>query len=723
MRKKIFALIVVTTFIFLSSCQQQAQIQYPVTKKGDVVDDYFGTKVADPYRWLEDENSPEVKKWVEEENKVTFAYLEKIPYREKLRQRIREVYNYPRYSSPFRAGEYYFFYKNDGLQNQSVIYIQKGLEGKPEVFIDPNKLAPDGTVRIGLVGFSKDNRYVTYSRSEAGSDWRELRVMEIASKKELSDRIQWVKFSGSSWLGDGFFYSGYDKPQPGQELTAANKFQKIFYHKLGEPQEKDTLVYEDKEHPFRYKSVDLTEDKRFMILSISEGTSGNELYYKDMSKKKMKFEPLIKGFTNDSYVIDNVGNDLLVYTNIDAPNYKVILMDPQNPAKENWKTVIPEKPEVLRSASIVGGNLFCSYLKDAYTRVYQYDLEGNLIREIKLPGLGTVSGFYGKKEDKITFYTFTSFTTPPTIYKYDIASGKSEVFHKAEVKFNPEDYVVKQVFYKSKDGTKVPMFIVHKKGLKQDGSNPTYLYAYGGFNISLLPSFSPTRIVLLENGVIYAQPNLRGGGEYGEKWHKAGMRLNKQNVFDDFIAAAEYLIKEKYTSKDKLAIAGGSNGGLLVGACMTQRPDLYKVALPAVGVMDMLRYHKFTVGWGWAVEYGSSDNEKDFKNLYSYSPLHNIKEGVSYPATLVTTADHDDRVVPGHSFKFAATLQEKHKGRNPVLIRIETRSGHGASSTTKRIDSRPEAATAPAPPPRESTKPPTDSPSCFTTWESRLITD
>lgn len=686
MRKKIFALIVVTTFIFLSSCQQQAQIQYPVTKKGDVVDDYFGTKVADPYRWLEDEKAPEVKQWVEEENKVTFAYLEKIPYREKLRQRIREVYNYPRYSSPFRAGEYYFFYKNDGLQNQSVIYIQKGLEGKPEVFIDPNKLAPDGTVRIGLVGFSKDNRYVTYSRSEAGSDWRELRVMEIASKKELSDRIQWVKFSGSSWLGDGFFYSGYDKPQPGQELTAANKFQKIFYHKLGEPQEKDTLVYEDKEHPFRYKSVDLTEDKRFMILSISEGTSGNELYYKDMSKKKMKFEPLIKGFTNDSYVIDNVGNDLLVYTNIDAPNYKVILMDPQNPAKENWKTVIPEKPEVLRSASIVGGNLFCSYLKDAYTRVYQYDLEGNLIREIKLPGLGTVSGFYGKKEDKITFYTFTSFTTPPTIYKYDIASGKSEVFHKAEVKFNPEDYVVKQVFYKSKDGTKVPMFIVHKKGLKQDGSNPTYLYAYGGFNISLLPSFSPTRIVLLENGVIYAQPNLRGGGEYGEKWHKAGMRLNKQNVFDDFIAAAEYLIKEKYTSKDKLAIAGGSNGGLLVGACMTQRPDLYKVALPAVGVMDMLRYHKFTVGWGWAVEYGSSDNEKDFKNLYSYSPLHNIKEGVSYPATLVTTADHDDRVVPGHSFKFAATLQEKHKGRNPVLIRIETRSGHGASSTTKRID-------------------------------------
>jgi len=686
MHNKIFALIILLAIVFLPACQKQAQLTYPVTNKVDQVDDYFGTEVADPYRWLEDENSEEVGQWVEEENKVTFSYLENIPFREKIRQRITEVYNYPRYSSPFRAGEYYFFYKNDGLQNQSVIYIQKGLDGKPEVFLDPNELAPDGTVRINLVGFSKDNRYVTYARSEAGSDWQELRTMEIETKKELSDCIQWVKFSGASWRDKGFYYSGYDKPEEGQELTARNKFQKVFFHKLGDPQEKDSLIYEDKEHPLRYMGVDLTEDKKYMFLSVSEGTSGNELFYKDLSVKNMEFQTLIKRFEFDSYVIEDIEDKFLVYTNIDAPNYRVILMDPKNPDKANWKSVIPEKPEVLRSASIVGGYLFCSYLKDAYTRIYQYDLEGKPVRKIELPALGTAGGFYGKKEDKITFYTFTSFTFPPTIYKYDVASGSSEVFHKAEVKFNPEDYVAKQVFYSSKDGTKIPMFIVHKKGLKLDGHNPSYLYAYGGFNISMLPSFSSTNIVLLENGCIYAQPSLRGGGEYGEEWHKAGMLLNKQNVFDDFIAAAEYLIQEKYTSKDKLAIAGASNGGLLVGACMTQRPDLYKVALPAVGVMDMLRYHKFTVGWGWAVEYGSSDNEKDFKNLYSYSPLHNIKEGVSYPATLVTTADHDDRVVPGHSFKFIATLQEDHIGKIPVIIRIETRSGHGASSTTKRID-------------------------------------
>jgi len=686
MHNKILAFIILLAIIFLPACQKQAKLTYPVTNKVDQVDDYFGTQVADPYRWLEDENSEEVKQWVEEQNKLTFSYLENIPFREKIRQRITDVYNYPRYSSPFRAGEYYFFYKNDGLQNQSVIYIQKGLDGKPEVFLDPNELAPDGTVRINLVGFSKNDRYVTYARSEAGSDWQELRTMEIEKKKELSDRIQWVKFSGASWRGRGFYYSGYDKPEEGQELTARNKFQKVFFHKLGDPQEKDSLIYEDKEHPLRYMGVDLTEDKKYMFLSVSEGTSGNELSYKNLSAKNMQFQTLIKGFDFDSYVIDDVGNKFLVYTNIDAPNYRVILMDPKNPDKANWKTVIPEKPEVLRGANTVGGYLFGSYLKDAYTRIYQYDLEGKPVREIELPALGTAGGFYGKKEDETTFYSFTSFTFPPTIYKYDIASGSSEVFHEAEVKFNPEDYEAKQVFYSSKDGTKIPMFIVHKKGLKLDGRNPTYLYAYGGFNISMLPSFSPTNIVLLENGCIYAQPSLRGGGEYGEKWHKAGMLLNKQNVFDDFIAAAEYLIQEKYTSKDKLAIAGASNGGLLVGACMTQRPDLYKVALPAVGVMDMLRYHKFTVGWGWAVEYGSSDNEKDFKNLYSYSPLHNIKEGDSYPATLVTTADHDDRVVPGHSFKFIVTLQENHIGKNPVVIRIETRSGHGASSTTKRID-------------------------------------
>jgi prolyl oligopeptidase len=690
MRKRFAALAILVLLVFLPACQQagktQAQLTYPVTKKVEQVDDYLGTKVADPYRWLENENSQDVKDWIQAENNVTFAYLEKIPYREKIRQRITEIYNYPKYSSPFRAGDYYFFYKNDGLQNQSVVYIQKGLEGKPEVFLDPNKLSPDGTVRIGLVDFSNDNRYVAISRSEAGSDWQQLRVMEVESKKELSDVIQWVKFSGAAWQGKGFYYSGYSKPEKGQELTARNAYQKIYYHKLGDPQEKDKLIYEDKEHPLRYQGVGITEDEKYIFLVISEGTHGNELYYKDLSRKNMNFEPLVKGFEFDTNVIDNVGDKFLVFTNTDAPNYKVILMDPKKPGKENWQTVIPEKPEVLSGASTVGSQLFCSYLKDANTRIYQYDLDGKPVREIELPALGTAGGFYGKRPDKITFYSFTSFTYPPTIYKYDIAGGKSEVFHKTEVKFNPDDYEVKQVFYSSKDGTRVPMFIVHKKGLKLNGKNPAYLYGYGGFNISMLPSFSSTNIVLLENGVVYAMANIRGGGEYGEAWHRAGMLLNKQNVFDDFIAAAEYLIKEKYTSKDKLAIVGGSNGGLLVGACMTQRPDLFKVAFPAVGVMDMLRYHKFTVGWGWAVEYGTSDDEKDFKNLYSYSPLHNIKQGVSYPATLVTTADHDDRVVPAHSFKFIATLQEKQAGKNPVLIRIETRSGHGSSNTTKMID-------------------------------------
>jgi prolyl oligopeptidase len=689
MRKKLLILISLVLIVSLPACKKQVEevgLTYPVTEKVDQVDEYFATQVADPYRWLEDDNAEEVKEWVKEQNKVTFGYLENIPFREKIRQRVTEVYDYPRYSSPFRAGEYYFFYKNDGLQNQSVIYIQKGLDGEPEVFIDPNLLSPDGTVRIGLVGFSKDNRYVTYSRSEAGSDWRELRVMEIENKKELSDHIQWVKFTAASWHGNGFYYSGFDKPEKGQELTARNKFQKIFYHQLGDAQEKDRLVYEDKEHPFRYKGVDVTEDREYLFLSISEGTHGNELYYRDLSVKGMDFQPLIIGFEYDSYPIDNVGDKFLIQTNMDAPNCKVILMDPKNLAKENWKTIIPEKPDVLSSAHAVGGQLFCSYLKDANTKVYQHNLDGNLEREIELPALGSAYGFYGKREDKILFYIFTSFTSAPTIYKYDIASGESEVFRETELKFNPEDYLVKQVFYESKDGTKIPMFIIHKKGLKLNGKNPAYLYAYGGFNISITPSFNPLNIVLLENGVVYAVANLRGGGEYGEKWHRAGMLHNKQNVFDDFITAAEYLIAEKYTSKDKLAIAGASNGGLLVGACMTQRPDLYKVVFPAVGVMDMLRYHKFTVGWGWAVEYGSSDEEEHFKNLYSYSPLHNLKEGVSYPATLITTADHDDRVVPAHSFKFAAALQEKHTGKNPVLIRIETRSGHGASNTTKRID-------------------------------------
>lgn len=691
-KQRMILMLVFLAIILLPGCGSKDKpaaenaLTYPVTKKVDQVDDYFGTKVADPYRWLEDDKAAETAEWVEAQNKVTFGYLEKIPYREKIRTRLRELYNYPRYTSPKRAGDYYFFSKNDGLQNQSVLYIQKGLDGEPKVFLDPNKLSEDGTVKVRLAGFSKDHRYTAYSRSTAGSDWQEIRVMEIATGKELDDRVQWTKFSGASWQGNGFYYAGYDKPKEGAELSGKNKNQKIFYHTLGDPQDKDRLVFEDKKHPLRFYGARVSEDEAFLFLSKSEGTSGNELFYKDLTAKNGGFKPLITGFDYDSRVVDVVDGKFLVKTTIDAPNSRVVMMDPKKPAKEKWVTVIPEKEEVIRSASAAGGKLFASYLKDATTRVYQHGPTGKLEKEIKLPALGTAYGFQGKRDEKVLFYTFTSFTYPPTIYKYDIAAGTSEVFRKSEVSFKPEDFEAKQVFFKSKDGTSVPMFIVYKKGMKQDGANPVYLTAYGGFNISRTPFFSTSNIVLLENGGIYALANLRGGGEYGEKWHKAGMLLNKQNVFDDFIAAAEYLITEKYTSSQRLAIAGGSNGGLLVGACMTQRPELFKVALPAVGVMDMLRYHKFTVGWGWVVEYGHSEKEEHFKNLYAYSPLHNIKKGAAYPATLVTTADHDDRVVPAHSFKFIAELQAKHTGPNPVLIRIETRSGHGSSNITKGID-------------------------------------
>jgi prolyl oligopeptidase len=690
--KKTFALgaALVILLSLTLACQNQTRpnikVQYPATKTVDQVDDYFGTKVADPYRWLEDDNAPEVKDWVTAENEVTFGYLDKIPFRDKIRNRLNEIYNYARYSSPLRVGEYYFYYKNDGLQNQSVCYVQKGLDGTPEVFFDPNQLSPDGTVRQRLAGFSNDNRYAALVRGEAGSDWSEIRVMEIATKTELPDRIRWLKFSGASWQGNGFYYSGYDQPAPGEELKAMNEHQKVFYHKLGDPQEKDVLVYEDREHPLRYLGAETTEDEKFLFLTVSEGTSGDELYVKDLTRKGARFEPLVQGFEFDSYPIDAVGDKVLVYTNVDAPNFRVVRIDPRQPARENWETVIPEKPEVLSGVGSAGGYLFSQYLKDANTKVFQHDLEGKLIREIKLPALGTADGFNGRRDEKVLFYAFTSFTYPSTIFKYDPGSGTSEVFRTSEVKFNPADYETRQVFYASKDGTRVPMFIVFKKGLKLDGRNPAYLTGYGGFNISEQPHFSAGNIILLENGGVFALANLRGGGEYGESWHKAGMLLNKQNVFDDFIAAAEYLIQNKYTSSNYLAIEGGSNGGLLVGAAMTQRPDLFRVALPAVGVMDMLRYHKFTVGWGWAVEYGSSEDETNFKNLYSYSPLHNLKAGTCYPATLVTTADHDDRVVPAHSFKFAATLQADQACSNPVLIRIETRSGHGSSNLSKAID-------------------------------------
>ena len=664
---------------------------YPQTKKVAQIDDYHGVKVADPYRWLEDDNAPEVKTWVEEQNRLTFGYLEKIPYRPAILKRLQQLYDYPRYSAPFRVGEYYFFAKNDGLQNQSVYYFQKGLDGEAAVFIDPNTLSEDGTVRISLSGESQDKKYMAVSRGESGSDWSEIRVLEIASRQELPDRLKWVKFSGVAWHKDGFFYSRYDAPEKGSELSAKNSNQKIYYHKLRETQEKDTLVFEDAAHPLRYFGVSMTEDRRYLIVSVSEGTRGSEILYKDMQSNKDEFKVLCPGFAWDYEVLNTCNDKFLVYANTDAPNYRVVLIDPQQPQKENWQDVVKENEHVLSSASTAGGKLFCHYLQNVSSHIYQYTFDGKLEQEIALPAIGSAGGFYGEKDDKTIFYTFSSFTYPPTIYRYDIAQAKSEIFRKTEVPFDPAAYETKQLFYPSKDGTLVPMFLVYKKGLKTDGKRPTYLYAYGGFNASMTPGFSPSNIVLLEQGGIYVMANIRGGGEYGEKWHRAGMLEQKQNVFDDFIVAGEFLIKEGYTSKDYLAIAGGSNGGLLVGACITQRPELFKVAFPAVGVMDMLRFHKFTVGWGWAVEYGSSDDPGQFKYLYAYSPLQNIKPGISYPATLVTTADHDDRVVPAHSFKFIATLQEQNSGPNPVLIRIETRSGHGSSSLSKRLEATADA--------------------------------
>ncbi len=688
MKKSLLAILAVSTMILslAAAADEKKPLTYPQTKKVDVIDNYHGTQVADPYRWLEDDNAPEVKAWVAEQNRVTNAYLGGIACRPAIAKRLEELFNYPRYSAPFRVGDYYFYSKNDGLQNQSVLYYQKGLDGEPQVFLDPNTLSADGTVRVGLMGESQDDRYMAISRSEAGSDWQEIRVMEIATRSELPDRLRWVKFSGAGWSGDGFYYSRYDEPKAGDELKAKNENQKVYYHKLGDAQEKDALVFADPQHPLRYYGAGVSEDKRYLFLFISEGTHGSEIQFRDLTKKDDPFHLLCPGFEFDYSPIDNIGGTFLVHTNCDAPNYRVVAIDGARPGKENWQTVIAEKGDVLLGANSAGGKLFCSYLKDVTTRVSQHDLSGKLEREIALPGLGSAGGFGGKKEDRTLFYTFTSFNYPPVIFQYDIASGESRLFRKSEAKFNPADYEVKQVFFPGKDGTRVPMFIVHRKGMVLDGGNPTFLYAYGGFNASMSPYFSAGNLVFLEKGGVYAVANIRGGGEYGEAWHKAGMLEKKQNVFDDFIAAAEYLVGQKYTRPEKLAISGASNGGLLVGACMAQRPDLFRVALPAVGVMDMLRYHKFTVGWGWSVEYGSSDDAAQFKYLYAYSPLHNLKPGVSYPATLVTTADHDDRVVPAHSFKFIAALQEMHKGENPVLIRIETRSGHGSSNLRKAIE-------------------------------------
>jgi len=666
--------------------QTNAPLTYPTARKTDQVDTYHGTAVADPYRWLEDDRSAETADWVKAENKVTFDYLAQIPYRTQLQNRLEQVYNYPKYTAPSRKGDWFYFSKNDGLQNQSVLYRQKGLTGTPEVVIDPNKLSADGTTRLGAFSLSQNGRYAAYSLSKAGSDWQEIFVMDMTTLKTLADKLEWTKFGGAAWQGDGFYYSRYDKPAAGQELSSKNEYQKVSFHRVGTAQTADELVYEDKAHPLRYVGAQTTEDERFVILTLSEGTDGSEIWYRDTKTGDKAFRRLFAGFKYNYGVIDNIGDDLLVYHNNGAPNYKVSRVKPQSMTLTDF---VPEKPEKLDNASTAGGKLFTEYLKDVTTRVQVYDLAtGKAENEIQLPAVGTAGGFGGEKDSKFVFYTFTSFTFPPTVYRYDIATRQSTVFRQPEVDFKPTDYETKQAFFTSKDGTRVPMFITYRKGLKLDGTNPTMLYGYGGFNISLPPAFSALLIPLLEQGGVFAQVNLRGGGEYGEKWHEAGMKLKKQNVFDDCIAAAEYLINQKYTSPEKLALRGGSNGGLLVGAVINQRPDLFKVAFPEVGVMDMLRFHKFTVGWGWVSDYGSSDNAEEFKILYGYSPMHNIKPGLNYPATMVTTADHDDRVVPAHSFKYIATLQSVYKGANPVLIRIETNSGHGSSNTKKAIESR-----------------------------------
>jgi prolyl oligopeptidase len=675
--------------VFMLSCTNQKEttmFNYPSTKKDDTVDIYFGEKVSDPYRWLENDTSEATGEWVKKQNDITFSYLKNITYRNKVMTRLEKLFNYERLSEPFKEGDYYYFYKNDGLQNHNVLFRKKGIDGAPEIFLDPNTFSKDATTGLAGISFTKDGSIVTYLISEGGSDWRKAITIKTSNKEVLEDTLIDIKFSGIAWRGnEGFYYSSYDKPK-GSELSAKTQHHKLYYHKLGTPQKDDTLIFGGEQTPRRYIGGYLTEDERFLVITAATSTTGNELYIQDLQDKNGKLVSVVNNFEGNHYVLANEATRLFIHTNYNAPNNKIVVTDFSTPSPENWKDFIPETNDVM-SAGTAGGKLFANYMVDVKTAVKQYNTRGELEREIELPGIGTASGFNGKLEDKEIYYSFTSFTYPSTIFNYNIASGKSTLYEKPNVYFNPEDYETKQVFYQSKDGTKIPMFIVHKKGIKLDGKNPTWLYGYGGFNVSLTPGFATSRIVWLENGGIYAQPNLRGGGEYGEKWHLAGTKLNKQNVFDDFIGAAEFLINEKYTSSQYLAIAGGSNGGLLVGATMTQRPDLAMVAFPGVGVLDMLRYHKFTAGAGWAYDYGTAEDSKEmFEYLKKYSPVHALKPGVSYPATMITTADHDDRVVPAHSFKFAATLQENHAGNNPVLIRIDTKSGHGASNLKKALE-------------------------------------
>ena len=667
--------------------EQVSSMKYPISQKISNVDTLFGINVDDPYRWLENDTAKATADWVKVQNEVTFGFLAKIPYRESIKKRLEALYNYERLSAPFKEGDFYYFYKNDGLQNQSALYRKKGESGAPELFLDPNTFSKDGTTSMAGISFSKDGSLAAYQISEGGSDWRKVIVIKTLDKSNVEDTLRDVKFSGLAWKGnEGFYYSSYDKPK-GSELSAKTQIHKLYFHKLGAEQSTDQLIFGGEKTPRRYVGAGLTEDERFLVVTAATSTTGNELYVQDLKDPKGKLVTVVGNFDNDHNLVDNDGSRLILQTNLNSPNNKIVEVDFAKPGIENWKDIVPETDNAMQGVGTANKKMFVSYLKDAKTLIKQFDFSGKLEREVELPDIGTAGGFGGKISDKQIYYTFTSFTYPSSIFKYDIASGKSTLYEKPKVDFNPGEYETKQVFYTSKDGTKVPMFIVHKKGVELNGKNPTMLYAYGGFGISLTPSFNTSRIVWLENGGVYAQPNLRGGGEYGEKWHLAGTKMNKQNVFDDFIAAGEYLINEKYTSNQYLAISGGSNGGLLVGAAMAQRPDLMKVALPAVGVMDMLRYHKFTAGAGWAYDYGTADDSKEmFEYLRKYSPVHALKPGTSYPATMVTTADHDDRVVPAHSFKFAATLQENHIGDNPVLIRIETKSGHGSSNLTKAIE-------------------------------------
>ena len=670
-----------------SNQQMTKKMTYPAARKSEQVDEYHGVKVVDPYRWLEDLDSEETRTWVEAENKLTFNFLESIPARTSIKDRLTKLWNYEKFGVPFKEGNRYFYTRNSGLQNQSVLYTVTSLDAPPQLVLDPNSLSSDGTVALSGLQVSNGGKFLAYSLSASGSDWQEWKVRDVETGKDLSDDLKWVKFSGVSWTHDdsGFFYSRYAEPKS-DSLKATNYFQKVYFHKLGSPQNEDLLVYERPDQQDWLFGSQVTEDGAYLIIPIFQGTdSKTRVYYKDLRSKDAAVVKLLDQFDAAYTFIGNQGTRFWFQTDFQSPRGKIIEIDVNRPESTNWKVIVPESKEALQTATLVNNKFILNYLKDAYTQVRIHDTSGKLLNEVQFPGIGSAEGFSGKTTDTETFYSFTGFTTPTTIYRYDLATGKSSIFRQPKVDFDPNAFETKQVFYSSKDGTKVPMFITYKKGLKLNGSNPTYLYGYGGFNVSLPPAFSVGIMVWMEMGGVYAQPNLRGGAEYGEEWHQAGMKLKKQNVFDDFIYAAEWLIKNKYTSTPKLAIGGGSNGGLLVGAALTQRPDLFGAALPAVGVMDMLRFQEFTIGWAWVSDYGSSKNADEFKALYAYSPLHNIKPGTSYPPTLVTTADHDDRVWPGHSFKFAATLQEAQAGPAPILIRIETKAGHGAGKPTSKI--------------------------------------